>query len=403
MDISVDQLLAACGDSGEDAGIRMTTTLEPTGGPGTPIKPAIYAGPTYQHDKRWWGKGEDRQVVDAIVIDNEPSQVNRLEAALEDRAEPLGLPRVVLDLTAGSPLPPHLPGSLTGYRFPHRHADAYLRDAVLDGERFPRSDIGRALFTATADRPTALFEWFPQALLFGFWQSHLGKGAGASQAKLARSWRSAVVGYMPAATGTRQFGLKGDPLNLTLGGKGRVHHDPLDESDWDPLVDGKAPKERETAKLSEIGHGQVIVAEGGEQPPGPAGISFAAIEQVASVSFADLRRVWVQAGQPNAAARALLVALGLLAHVDAFGRPFSLRSGCDLRPVDVEWTWLGAHEDEDIVPLSPDDAVGLLRDCVRVAEGAGLPVGSRWPQEPLTLQPSDQLVSVIRSTYPEVS
>src|SRR5690606_36168385 len=116
---------------------------------------------------------------------------------------------------------------------------------------------------------------------------------------------------------TRQYGLKGDPLNLTLA-EGRVQHHPTDESDWRPLEPKvKADKGYETARLSEIGHGQVPIGEGGsaEQAPSPAGVSFEAVEQTATVSFPDLRRVWVGDAHANATARALLVAMGLVAHV----------------------------------------------------------------------------------------
>jgi CRISPR-associated protein Csb1 len=401
MQITAERLLAACADTSEDGGVRIWAALEPLGGAGTPVKPAVYAGGKYQIDKRWWGSGDQRKVVSAVVIDNEPSQANRLEATLDDRADQLGLPRLLLDLSEAEPLPPQLPRVLSSFRFPHRHADAYLRDAMLDGTRFKDTDVGKAVFGATADNPVALMQWFPQSLLFGFWQSHLGKGAQASQAKLARSWRSSIVGYNPATTETRQLGLKGDPLNLTLGTEGRVEHDPTDEADWSVLEPkAKADKGRESARLSEIGHGQVIVAEGGDQPPAPAGISFESIEQQATVSIPDLRRVWAGDAQANAAARALLVALGLLAHVGTFGRPFSLRSGCDLRPQETVWTWLGAAGDEQVDPLSTDEAASVLGDCVAAAEAAGLPVGSSWAQEPLTLRPSPELVKVIRSTYP---
>ena len=61
-----------------------------------------------------------------------------------------------------------------------------------------------------------------------------------------------------------------------------------------------------------------------------AAVSFASVTQRATVSFAQLRRVGLGAGHgpdADAAARALLVALGLHAHVLAFGRGFALRSG----------------------------------------------------------------------------
>ena len=56
------------------------------------MKPAIYAGGVYQHDRRWRGAGEERHLVDAIVIDNVPSQANRLEAALAERGRSWAYP-----------------------------------------------------------------------------------------------------------------------------------------------------------------------------------------------------------------------------------------------------------------------------------------------------------------------
>ncbi len=93
------------------------------------------------------------------------------------------------------------------------------------------------------------------------------------------------------------------------------------------------------------------------------------------------------------------MALGLLAHVAAFGRAFSLRSGCDLRPVDSTWTWRGEDADEEMVALTRDAATALLREAIDRAEAAGLPVGSRWA-EPLVLEPKENLRKVIRSTFP---
>ena len=128
------------------------------------------------------GHGADRRPVDVLVIDNEPSQANRLEAALEQRRAELGLPEIVLDLTSVGALPPHLPAQISSFRFPHRNADAYLRDAMLNGTKFLNTEVGAAIFGATADKPEALLQWFPQALLFGFWQSHLGRAV-AGQAR----------------------------------------------------------------------------------------------------------------------------------------------------------------------------------------------------------------------------
>lgn len=396
MKIDADQLVRSCGESAV-SGITTETGLEPLAGPGTPVRPAAYEGGRFQIDRRWWDGNGRTEPVEAVVIDNAPSEANRYEAALELLRAELGLPEVVLDLSSVGALPPHLPERISGFRFPHRNADAYLRDALLDGQKFTGTDVGRAIFDATADRAEALLEWFPQALLYGFWQSHLGKKR--SQAKLARSWTSEIVGYAPAATDTKTLGLKGDPLNLTVDDKLDFNGDDQLDIDWS-LVQGSARAKsggKQTEALSNIGHGQALVREA---DAAPAGVSFAAITQRSTVSFAALRRVATGKSDADPAARALLVALGLVAHVAAFGRSFSLRSGCELRPRQVEWTWLGGAEDTEIEPLSQGDAIELFRDCVSQAEAAGLPVGSRWAADPLVLEPNESLAKAIRATWP---
>jgi len=329
------------------------------------------------------------------VIDNEPSQANRLEAALEAHRDALGLPDIVLDLSSISKLPPHLPSTISIFRFPHRNADAYLRDAVLDGVPFPQTPVGQEIFAATSDRADALLAWCPQAALFGFWQSHLGKKR--THAKLARSMVSEVVGYAPASVDTRQLGLKGDPLNLSV--DEQVQYDDEDLlAGWE-LLEGskKAGGGKKKESLAELGHGQVPVSE---SDAALAGVSFRAIEQHMTISIAGLRRVRAGSGDQSAAARALLVSLGMVAYVAAFGRPFSLRSGCDLRVGSQRWIWHGREDDTELDVPDLDDTVTLFGECVGHAEEVGLPVGRSWPDEPITLRPNPGLTAAIRSTYP---
>ena len=273
MKITTARLLEASADESLEGGLVIRADLQPLGGPGSPVKPAVYEGGRYQRDRRWIGTGAAATDVDAVVIDNAPSQANRLESALERFRERLGLPSVVLDLSDWTTLPPHLPRQLSGFRLPHRQADAYLRDATLNGEPFTKTPVGTALFSATADRPQALLQWFPQALLYGFWQSHLGPKR--SQAKFARSWVSEITGLRPATTETKVFGTKGDPLNLSVDEKVVYDEEDWVAIPWQLTEEKKAPGAKGQKKqdsLSNLGHGQAIF------DAAPAAISFASIQ-----------------------------------------------------------------------------------------------------------------------------
>lgn len=381
--LDVDKLIAACSDTSAEAGIAIKTALEPLGGDGDLVKPATYEGGHFQHGCRWIGSGPQRAAVPVLVIDNEPSQANRLEAALEAHRDALGLPDIVLELSSIANLPPHLPSAISIFRFPHRNADAYLRDAALDGVQFPKTPVGQEIFAATADHAEALLAWCPQAALFGFWQSHLGKKR--TQAKKARSWTSEIIGIDPAADDVRRSGLKGDPLNLSVADPISFDENAVDE--WAFADKGK--------RLADLGHGQVPV---GGDSAALSGVSFRQILQQSTVSFASLRTVRTAVGA--AEARALLVALGLVAHVAAFGRAFNLRSGADLRPVSPAWRWLGTDGDEDLEVPDIETAAAIFQECVTRAEAAGLPVGSQWRNNRLVVQPADNLRSAIEKSWP---
>ena len=388
--VDADRLLAACADDSFDDGIRIDAELQPLSGPGGSVKPAVYEGGKYQQDRRW-ASPADTEPTQVIVIDNIPSQANRLEDALRRHRGTSGIPEFILDLSEFVWLPSHLPKELSSLQFPHRNADAYLRDARLNGQDFLKTEIGQAIFGATAQECGPLMAWFPQALLYGFWQSHLGKKR--TNSKHARAWVSEIVGWRPASIETKTLGLKGDPLNLGIDDD--VTSDPDDRFSWSI---GKGGGKN---KLSDIGHGQVPFMG---SDAAAATVSFSRVTQRATVSFAQLRRVSLgKSGstQADAAARALLVALGLHAHQLAFGRGFSLRSGADLRPTDVTATWLGADGDQDCNTGDATATLALLEAVRTRAEAAGVPLDG-WGRPPVILQPKENLTSAIRSTWPDL-
>lgn len=393
--LNLESLLAGCADDSFDAGIRIDTDLEPLAGPGSPVKPAVYEGGTYQMDRRW-ASPDDQEPTPVIVIDNVPSQANRLEEAIRRHRETIQVPEMVLDLADMDNLPAHLPRQLSSLEFPHRNADAYLRDALLgDGEDFMKTDLGKSIFGATAQTCGPLMAWFPQALLYGFWQSHLGKKR--QNTKHARAWVSEIIGWQPAATDTRVLGLKGDSLNLNIDEP--ITSNPDDRLQWgfgtaDKVEGGKKDK------LSEIGHGQVPFM--GDDATAAA-VSFSRVTQRATVSFAQLRRVTLGAGHSadaDAAVRAVLVALGLHAHVLAFGRGFALRSGADLRPNSSAVTWLGSDGDSPCSMEGSKNTAALLEKAVTHAKSIGVPLDG-WGKPPLMLKPKDNLRNAILKSWPE--
>ena len=391
--INIETLLAGCADDSFDDGLRIDTELQPLAGPGGPVKPAVYQGGTYQMDHRWASPADDKPTP-VVVIDNVPSQANRLEEAIRRHRSSIKAPELVLDLAGVGNLPVHLPRRLSSLEFPHRNADAYLRDARLGEDDFTRTDLGRAVFGATPQACGPLMAWFPQALLYGFWQSHLGKKR--QNTKHARSWVSEIVGWNPGATETKVLGLKGDPLNLST--EETVMSNPDDRMDW-TIGTGATVEGGKKDRLSEMGHGQVPFM--GDEATAAA-VSFARVTQRATLSFAQLRRISLGSGhstEADAAARALLVALGLHAHQLAFGRGFALRSGAELRPAVVEATWLGATGDEPCALGDLDVSAALLTSAVTYATSVGVPLEG-WGKEPVVLTPKENLRKAIRATWP---
>ena len=135
-----------------------------------------------------------------------------------------------------------------------------------------------------------------------------------------------------------------------------------------------------------------------------AAVSFVRVTQRATVSFAQLRRVTLGGDQPeaDAAARALLVALGLHAHQLAFGRGFALRSGAELRPRATTATWLGNDSDETIELGDTEATQSLLKSAREHAGSVRVPLNG-WGQPPTVLTPRENLKAAIRSTWPELA
>jgi CRISPR-associated protein Csb1 len=188
--------------AGDTVAIRGTATLEPAGGPGDKIFPPTHAvdddnkkpGAKYAFETR----RIDGRDVTCVLIDSVQSQANRMEEALEAlwAEKKIALPVISVDFSSVAPEV----GRVTSLTAPHRIADALLRDSLLDGQLFRRSNIGKSFTDASTKNATALFKVCPTGLVFGLWDSTGPKGG--LGAKFQRAIVSEIVG-INAAPGSK--------------------------------------------------------------------------------------------------------------------------------------------------------------------------------------------------------
>jgi CRISPR-associated protein Csb1 len=365
-----EELCAAVSLSGDRAVLRVVATYQPVGGAGSKVFPPTYptreGQPPYVLESRMVD-GESRS---DVLLDSTPSQANRAEEALL-RAQRSGVARLPL-LEVQHHGDTNI--TLTSLEFPHRYADAYLRDSLLGGVAFDKTDLGKSLLAASLEDATALFAHDPGSLVYGAWNSHR-KGR---QQKFPRVYASEVIGWDPVV-GARNAG-RMDPLNL----QGAVKPAKGDDA-WDfSPISTKAKGE----KLSEIGHGNV--APNSQH----GGVTISSAQRIATLSLAGLDRIGFGSVSAEAAvaARAALAAYALLADRLAFGgATLWLRSGCELVLESERLEWVNRGGVTEPLEVSVPQAVDLFGAACEYAEKQRLTMQS----EPVTLTPSKALAAAI--------
>ncbi|MDY0050645.1 MAG: type I-U CRISPR-associated RAMP protein Csb1/Cas7u, partial [Halothiobacillaceae bacterium] len=321
----------------KDAALRRRQTLQPVGGRGDKIFPPTYppsdaekrtdrnAPPRHVFEKRRIGDKE----IWCVLVDSVQSQANRLEESLLDAiADGVTIPHVVVDFSGSN-----LTGvtQITSLDAPHRVYDAILRDSLNNGAPFMASDVGQRLATASLKDASALLEISPNALLFGAWHS-TGQGGGLG-AKFARCLTSEIVaidvpveevvdrrtGEISVTTSGRRTGSRMDPLGVLR--KVEIFKG---ANGWATTeVDAGAGAKQ--VRPSEVNHGNIAPSVQ------PLGITCDHLEHSFVLSFAALRHLRFGGdASKDAAGRALLAALGVLALTEQDARGYALRSRCDL-------------------------------------------------------------------------
>jgi CRISPR-associated protein Csb1 len=389
---------------GQAAAFRCRRRLEPAGGPGDKVFPPTFAGAVYAIERRRIpGKDEP---VNCVLLDSVQSQANRMELALQEAVDAgrIKLPLVVVDFSDYDPTGDvdadaaagrliDKVGRITSLQVPHRLADAILRDSELDGTRFRKSARGKALNSVNAQNATALFELCPTALIFGMWDSTGPKGGLGP--KFERAIVSEIVG-IGAEVGDLRRGVRRDPLEISK--NVQVLRDPQDNS----LLRVGDGKEKGAVPPSKINHSSVPFPEQRERKTEENyydGVTIEYAEQTTTLSLICLRRLRFPLNgktdpEVDAAAQTVLAALALTAATLAFEAGTDLRSRCLLWPDGpMVWELLDRPGEEPRrFSLAGDAAVGLLRGAVEAARQTGL----EWPEEPLVLKPSEELVKLVR-------
>ncbi|TQN30554.1 CRISPR-associated Csx4 family protein [Haloactinospora alba] len=316
--------------------------------------------PPYLFEKR----RVDGEPCDVVVLDQVPSQANRVETALLDARDAgrIQLPLFELTTTASDGIPVRL----TSLQFPHRFADAYLRDSQIDGVKFDNTEIGRRLRSTTATDVRPLFEYSPESLVFGGWDSHR-KGRGV---KIPRFYSATVFGLEPEK-GERASG-RMDPLNLS----GAVKH--TSQGGWEFTPTGE---KKQGERLSELGHGNIAPS------PAHGGVAISEARRSGWLSLSGLANLRFGDASDEAArlARATLLALALAGDRLAFDAPsLWLRSGCDLVRTHQQLTLEGGAESEPM-DVSAEQAIACFHELRERTARAGITMST--DTVPLAPQP----------------
>lgn len=356
-----DDLVTATASERQHTAVVIRATYQPVGGAGRVVMPPTYPVPDNERNPNARYLIGDRLVDGtlrkAVVIDQEPSQANRVEEALRDARYQGRLQLPLFELRAATPM-----GEvrLTSLDFPHRYADAYVRDSLVDGVRFDESPVGQRLRAATVVDVRPLYRREPASLIFGAWDSHR-KGRWP---KFARLYSSSMYGLDPM-TSVRRGG-RMDPQNLT----GSIDDKAKAESDWKFIEEGTKAK---GTKLSEIGHGNIA------PNPVPGGVTVSEVVRVASISLAGLERLRFGDATAEASnlARAALAALALAGDRLTFGGPSVwLRSGCDVAKVTEQVGLERPNGELDTLGITAQGAIDAFHELRDRALGAGIPMDS---------------------------
>lgn len=349
-----DELKAAVKDA---AGLSINAKLSTLDG-SAHLLPPTYSDAPHRHNMT---EPDANGIAAWVSIDSAASFANRVEEQLL-RFDPGLAPLRVAVESAGC--------TLSTLQMPHRVFDAILRDALLDGTSFRRTEIGTAVTQASAADAQALLRYDPAVLLLGGWDS-TGLGGHRGQ---ERKWPAALSVEISGRNARliQRAGGRLDPLGITLDA-GRV----IREDDGYRLVLEGEEAPRDAERPSEINHGNIAPSLE------PKGVLVDGIELSGALSLSRLRRYrFGDDEEMNQAARLFLTCMGVYGVAAVLEDGLDLRRDCELVADTITWTRRGTGR-ADPIAISADaarEALERSKQAVPLVEPITLSAGPNLEQ-----------------------
>lgn len=321
------------------------------------VLPPTYADAPHKHNMT----EPDANGVSAWVsIDSAASFANRVEEQLVRRDPFLAPLQVYVEQDKRS---------LSTLQMPHRAYDAILRDSLLDGVLFRKTEIGRAVIGASTDDASGLLKYDPAVLLLGGWDS---TGFGENKGR-ERKWPAALSVEITGrnARMIQRAGGRLDPLGITLSAGPVIR----DGDSYSVVPEGeKAPKDAE--RPSEINHGNIAPTLT------PKGVLVESISLSGALSFSRLRRYRFGSDEENHAARLFLACMGVYGVAAVLEDGLDLRRDCELVADEITWTLrvTGKSEPIGVTVDTASEALQRARKAVPLAEPITLTAGANLEQ-----------------------
>ena len=420
------------------AAFRVRAKMQPVGGEGSTVYPPTYSVPDSFRTKYAvespirvdGGSREDENRFERALLMSVAQGAHGLQDALQDLIDEgrIELPNVEVDFTAistgeGQDSLADL-GVLSSLQVPHRVYDAILRDSVIEvdpkheGDRtetlFRLSTEGSAITEASPKNATAIYDYAPEVLLFGGWDSTGPKGG--LGAKFERAITSEIVAH-DVRLGVK-VGSRIDPLQIQQIKELPIFKSKIKEEAWvldgslahtnngQPVLYKGRGNDTKPGRPSNINHGNVAPSidsrSGGivmDHAIHTLVLSLGTLRKLRFATYSDGTAVpREKRADVNRAAQTVIAALGVLAIAARMEKDFALRSRCHLintEPWKLEL--VGKYiDDVQEVSVSVDDAIKAFEKAV--AEAGSDETKMKWHAEPLRLKPAEKLVALIQAS-----